>query len=89
MTGCRSAPLGLQDLVIQVAPAGVFFFDQSDLPRPVPLFHGLFFADGAFHRVVDFVPDEVVHLVAFGEALDEVVFVLPNSLGEVGGDAYV
>lgn len=36
-----------------------------------------------------FVPDEIVHAVASGEALDGAVSVLPDTFDEVGGDADV
>ena len=45
--------------------------------------------DGAFHCGVKFVPDELMDAVLLGETLYEVVFVLPDSLDEVGGDAGV
>ena len=52
---------GVSDYVgVEVSPRGVGLADKSDLPGSVPLFELALSADGGFHGVVHFVPDEVV-----------------------------
>ena len=74
---------------VEVLPGWVGLLDEPEFPGSVPFFESAFTGDGGFHVGVGFVPDEGVYSVLVGEAVGEVVFVLPDALDEVGGDAYV
>src|SRR6185312_9129734 len=72
---------------VEVVPLGVHGIDQRGFPRAPPVLHGVLALDGRPDRVVDLKPDEIVELVARGEAADDLVLVLPYALRQVGGDA--
>ena len=44
---------------------------------------------GVLHVAVQFVPDQVVHSVARGEAGEHLLPVLPGELGQIAGDACI
>ena len=46
------------DFFMQVAPLRVHLFDEVEFPVSVPFFELFFAADGGFHGLVVFVPDE-------------------------------
>ena len=79
----------LCEIFIQVAPSGIHFPDEINLPLPFPLLHPLLFQDRLLHRVVCLIPDETVEAVAFGKSLDEFLLVGPDASREIGGDANV
>ena len=81
--------VGLEDVGVEVLPRLVGLLDEPEFPCPFPFFESAFTGDGGFHGGVGFVPDEGVYSALVGEAIDEVVFVLPDALCEVGGDAGV
>ena len=63
--------------------------DEVDFPGAAPFLEPALAGDGGFHGGVGLVPDEAVYAVLPGEAVHEVVPVLPYALNEVGGDADV
>src|SRR6185503_5392286 len=75
------------NLRIQIAPVRIGFLDELDLPRPLPRLDRLFAADGGFHRLMHFEPDEVVYAMTPSEALGHAVSVLPDTRRKVGSDA--
>lgn len=77
------------DLRIQIPPLRIDRFYQSNLPCSPPFLDRLLPGDCGRHVAVLFVPDEIMHAVASGEALDEVVPVLPDAHDQVGRDADV
>ena len=77
------------DFFVKIKPLRIGRLDQFQLPRPLPFLDRLLAGNGRFHRFVQLEPDKGVHLVFLRKALDLVVLVLPDTLGEVGGDAYV
>ncbi|MCC2635927.1 MAG: hypothetical protein K0S48_3813 [Ramlibacter sp.] len=77
-----------QHLRPEIVPIGIAFFDQPQFPGAIPLLQPLFSQDGMFHVAVEFVEDEAMHLVAFGETRG-VLQVLPDAPHQVAGDADV
>ena len=57
--------------------------------RQFPIFDGLFPCDGTLHWGVNFVTHQCVHSVPFGESLNQAPLMLPDALGEVGGNAHI
>jgi hypothetical protein len=55
---------------MQVAPFRVHFFDEVEFPVSVPFFQLFLAADGGFHGVVVFVPDEDGDAVFGAEAVE-------------------
>ena len=73
----------------QVVPIRVFLLDERDFPRAPPLLQ-LFLRGYRFeHRRETLAPDQRVHAVLFGEAVDYPGFVLGYPLRQVRRDADV
>ena len=64
-------------------------FYQGELPGPVPFFQLLFSRDGAEHVVQQLEIHEAMHAVFFGETFNQIIFMLPDALYELAGDADV
>jgi hypothetical protein len=73
----------------QIDPLGIHAFDQANLPRALPFLDLLLAPDCFGHRVVQLVVDERVHLVAIGEAGDQVLLVLVDPIGKIAGDTCI
>ena len=71
----------------EIVPFGIGLFDGFQLPFTQPFFHGLFLADGAFHRFMLLIPHQHFHAIRLGETLDQAFFVLPNTLYQIRGHA--
>ena len=77
------AGIQLQELFIQIAPLGVHFLNQFNLPYAFPFLDCLLPRNGRLHGLVDFVPDQGMHSVTFRESFDGVIFVLPYTLDQL------
>ena len=75
----------LQNKVIQVFPLRVIFFDQFQLPGPLPLFDLLLSGNGTFSSVMLLKIDQLFDIVFFTKTIKLIVFVLPNPLRQVRG----
>ena len=62
---------------------------SRNLPRALPFLDLLLAPDCFGHRVVQLVVDERVHLVALGEAGDQVLLVLVDPIGKIAGHACI
>jgi len=78
---------GAHQLPDEVAPAGIGAFDQLQLPEAPPFLDPPLADERPVAAGVDFEPDEAVHAVARGEALPDVLLVLPHPPGQVFGRA--
>jgi hypothetical protein len=58
---------------IKVVPAGIVFFDQPELPRPIPFLELLFARDRFKYVFVPLEPDEPMHAIASREPGDQVL----------------
>lgn len=79
------ALLPIEDVRPQVAPVWIHRFNQVELPLPLPLLDGVFALDRAFHRAVQFEPDQHLYVVLAGESFHCTFSVLPNALKQIGG----
>ena len=59
------------------------FFDQSDLPRPIPLLDPFFPLDCSMNVSKHFVVHEQMNRIPFRETIDKVVFVSIDSICEI------
>jgi len=78
-----------EEVVVEVMPLGVGFFDEADFPLAFPCLEALFAEDGIGGVCERFVVDKTMDAVALGEAGDVATFVAGDSLDEVAGDADV
>ena len=78
----------MSDDVIQVVPIRVHAFDQRQLFRARAALYLLLSADGTFHRVAIFEPDQELAPVFFGEPADPLAM-LPGALNQVRRNARV
>jgi len=63
----------------QVFPLGISCVDKGDFSGTTPCFDLCFARESAFRGSVEFVPDEFVYVVTFGESLKFLFFVFVNS----------
>ena len=87
--GMTASNLATGDCRIKIIPIRIALFDQSDLPRPIPLFQPLL----AFNRILGIVEllevNEARDIVFFSEAFDQLRFVLCHPTNQIIGDADV
>ena len=81
--------LGAAQLSTQVTPCGVEGFYERELAGAVAGFELLFSGDGGWHGVKALVPNQKVHVVLVGEAVNDAVLVLPDASWQIAGDADV
>ena len=63
--------------------------NEIDFPVPIP-FLDLAFAQSTFDNgVVNFIPDQLVQAVHFGETIDDFLLMFPDALGKVVGETNV
>lgn len=79
----REPRLGNYD-VIQVVPFRVMLLHQLQLPCPPPALDLLLPSDSFFRALMNLEIDEPLDAILPGKALDHILFVLPNSLHQVG-----
>ena len=82
-----SIPVHQTERLGQVAPFRVSRLDQIDFPRPVPILELFLARDGIGHVVEHLDMDEPVDGIASDETVRLATTMLPQSLGEVRGDA--
>jgi len=75
--------------LVQVVPPRIIFLDQLDFPGAPPLFDLAFATKRSVARVMWFVPDKDVDAVLGREALECLLFVLPDPFGDIVGVAAV
>jgi hypothetical protein len=83
------ASRGLRIRTCKITPLRISLFNQADLPFAVPFLQPFLSADRLVHIIEQLEVDEAVDVVAFGEALDHLVLVLPDSPRQVAGYANV
>src|SRR5262245_30104915 len=71
----------------EVAPVGIGLLDQTNLPGAMPFLDLLLANDGGLRSLVRLVPDQALHTVFLGEALEPLVPMLPHATIGVAGDA--
>src|SRR5260370_6346429 len=71
-------------VVIEIDPMPILRLDQIDLPIPSPALDLFFSTQGRVPVVVALKPYQAVHSVFGGESRHHLVFVFPDSPGEVG-----
>ena len=79
----------LADVSVQIPPLRIARFNQLNFPSPTPVLDAFFPRDCALHCFVYFVPDQIMHTVALCEPWCQIVFVLPNPLGQICGYANI
>ena len=70
-------------VIVQVPPAWVGFFNLLEFPCTIPFFDRLLSHYGTFHRFMTLVPDQGMNAISFCESIHKVMLVLPDSLKEV------
>ena len=78
-----------RNLFPKIAPFGIVFFDQIDLPISIPLLDLAFARERRFPAVVRLVPDQFFHVVFAREARQRISAVLPDALHEIVSHANV
>ena len=74
-----SISLGV-DLIKQIMPIGIKFFDQADFPGAAPLFEAFFAQNGVRHSVMYFIIHQLGDVVCVAETRNRAGSVLPNAL---------
>src|SRR5207253_8511799 len=75
--------------VEEIEPLGVHALDKPDLPQALPLLNLFLAPDRLGHRLVHLVVDRTVHLVVFGESLDQTLLVLGHPPEEIARDTSI
>ena len=78
-----------QNFRIKIAPVRVFFFDQTDLPRPPPFFEFLLAFNGCYRVVITFKPDKTADTITRRETRNGFVLVLINTTHEIARHAEI
>ena len=73
----------MRDLPVEVRPIRVLFLDQPDFPRPIPPFELLLARDCDIYIFVRFEPDQPVNAIFLGEALHNIVRMLPRAMKHI------
>ena len=74
---------------MQIQPIRIHLFDDSDLPIALPFLELLLAADGIFHRVVMFIPNQQLDIMVSSEAFEELIFMVADAVPECAGYAHV
>ena len=77
------------DVCVQIPPFWIGLFNQCKFPYPFPVFYFFLPCDGTYHCFMDLIPDQCVDAVTLCESFHQVVFVLPDPLDKVRGNAGV
>ena len=77
------------DVCAQIPPFWVSLFNQCKFPYPLPAFYSFLPCNGTCHRFMDLIPNQCVYVITLCESFLLVVFVLPDPLDEVRGNAGV
>lgn len=59
------------DVIIEIPPLRVVLFNQFDLPLTYPVLQVLLPLDGVLHAGMLFEPNKPLHIIVFGEAINE------------------
>jgi hypothetical protein len=87
---CGKRPVILtQNFLEPVIPVWIVGFDQFDFPGPIPFFDLFLASNGCVHFHMQLIPDEPIHIVLLGKSINELVFVLPDSLRQIRGNPNV
>jgi len=81
---CTCAACLLQNKIIKVFPLRIIFFYQIQFPGPVPFLDLLLSNNGAFSSIVLFKEDKLFDIVFFTKTVNLIVFMLPDTLGQIG-----
>src|SRR6185503_12561731 len=73
-----TANSGHCNLIVEVAPIGIRFFNQPNLPGPIPFLHLLFACDRRFYVGMNFIINKLGNTVSLGEAFYEPLAMLIN-----------
>ena len=79
----------LQQVIVQISPPWVHGFNGLELPGALPVLNCFLAADGRLHCLVYLVPDQVRDAILAGESFDDVLFVFPDPLHQIGSDTGV
>ena len=74
---------------VKITPIRIGSLDKLDLPCSLPCLDRLFPTDRGLHRIVQLIPDQIMHAVALGETLNEVLPMLPNAASQPRSNSYV
>src|SRR5690606_5591880 len=89
MSGMEGRSLRQPEGVHQIDPAGVRFFDQFQLPGPLPFLDLAFADEGGVAGFVRLEPDEDGDAMLGGEAVEVTLAVLVDPLDQIVGRAGV
>lgn len=84
-----SSRQSVRQFLIQIAPVGIHFKNESNLPRARPMLHCLLALDRRANAVVRFVPDKALETIELCEASDAAFTVLEGAARKIVGDAEI
>ncbi len=71
------------ELQVEVDPIRILFFNEPDFPRPVPLLDLVFARFCSIACVIQFIPNESIHVIAAGESRAASFLMGVNSRGDI------
>src|SRR5260370_30076711 len=85
--GLTRPSTNLGELIVKIAPVGIFSDDEGNFPRPRPMLDVLFPLDRSADLVMTLGVDQPLQAVALSEALSHTLAILPNAPRKIAGDA--
>ena len=77
------------DVRVQISPFRIILFYQCKLPYTFPFLQPLLHHDGTLHRFMNFIPNQCMYAIMLRESFYQIIFVLPDSLDKIRGNASV